>query len=487
MTNFIQIFQDNLPIAIVNINISGNILSANITAAKLLGLNNNKQRTFPFSDLFYDQNPNKFGNFLAEAFNTDQILNDEITLRAKTGMVFYCMINASSSFNETFNSTICTLTITDLNSIRRRENKLKVSEENFRFLIEESSDPIFSFTKSGKYIYVNRAFASGVNRNQNEIIGRHIWDVFSPEEAEKRFSAVKYVFETGVPKILEVRVPTSHGDTFYITSVTPIKNDAGKVKTVVCISKDITKRKEAEDLLKISEQSLREANAAKDKLLSILAHDLRNPFGVLINLPTVLHNDFERFTLDEIKDHLKYIIEAATNGHKLLEGLLEWSSTQTGNVRFNPAKFNIKDVILDSCNLLGTPAKQKDITIELNLQNNLMVMADPNMIRTIIRNLITNSLKFTHNGGKITISAEQKNGKIKVSVADNGIGIPEDMQLNLFDFTKSSSKPGTNKEKGNGLGLVVCNEFIKKHNSDLLFESKVGKGSTFSFYLDSAL
>ncbi len=131
--------------------------------------------------------------------------------------------------------------------------QLKASEERYRVLLDESTDPVFSFSPDGRYLYANRAFAQGVGKDIDQIIGRNIWDVFSREEAEKRFAALSHVFQSGEEKVIEIRVPRSDGDRFYITTITPIKDEQGKVLSAICSSKEITDRKRTEEALRQSE------------------------------------------------------------------------------------------------------------------------------------------------------------------------------------------------------------------------------------------
>lgn len=235
--------------------------------------------------------------------------------------------------------------------------------------------------------------------------------------------------------------------------------------------------------IKESEASLKELNATKDKFFSIIAHDLKNPFNSVIGFSELLIEKIEDKEYDNIQEFAEIILQSSKRALDLLMNLMEWSQLQSGRMDFNPEEFDIT-VLTDEVKLLMTGmAEQKSIIISNKLKESVMVFADKEMISTVLRNLISNAIKFTHNGGSINISAIRKNNELIIIVNDNGIGIPKERLNKLFIICESHSCPGTNKEKGTGLGLILCNEFIKKNHGLLWVESEIGKGSSFCFSL----
>ena len=372
-------------------------------------------------------------------------------------------------------------TARDITARKRSEEALFESEEKHRVLLDESSDPIFTFYPDGEYRYVNKAFADGVGRKLEEIIGKKIWDVFPQEEADKRFAAVKWVFDNRVEKVIEVRVPLPSGDQWYLTTVKPILNEQGKVVTVICISKNITERKHSEELVKASEARLNELNATKDKFFSIIAHDLQSPFSSIIGFSNLLAEQVQAKNYQEVEKYAEIIQNSSHRALALLRNLLEWSRSQTGRMVFTPEPLEINALVDQVTNLLNDAAKQKAISISKILPEKEPVFADKEMISATLRNLISNAIKFTNPGGRIVISAEQTPDHWMVTVSDNGIGIKAEALEKLFHIDQSYSTVGTKNEKGTGLGLILCKEFVEKHGGKIGVESEPGKGSKFCF------
>jgi signal transduction histidine kinase len=184
-----------------------------------------------------------------------------------------------------------------------------------------------------------------------------------------------------------------------------------------------------------------------------------------------------------IDKYAKIIEQSSKRAMDLLTNLLEWSQAQTGRMEFNPEYFNLVDLIGENKKLFDVIASQKAITIKKVLPNEISAFADKSMINTVLRNLITNSIKFTKEGGEVKISAEKRTKEILISVSDNGIGLVPERLEKLFRIDKNDSTPGTNNEKGTGLGLILCKEFVENHGGKIWAESEEGKGSTFYFTL----
>ena len=227
-------------------------------------------------------------------------------------------------------------------------------------------------------------------------------------------------------------------------------------------------------------KELKELHAMKDTFLRIIAHDLRAPFNAIFGLTDLLLEDYQSLTEEERHQFIEHIANASKQSYQLLENLLLWARTNTGRMDFNPQECNLKSLVDETVQLLDPTAKNKNIQLLTTIPEELKLTADTEMLKTVLRNLLSNSIKFTNEkDGLIKISAVEKNNKIRLEVSDNGIGMPEAVRQNLFRIDKSTTTKGTKGEKGTGLGLLLCKEFIDKHNGSITVESKVNEGSKF--------
>lgn len=228
---------------------------------------------------------------------------------------------------------------------------------------------------------------------------------------------------------------------------------------------------------------LQEANATKDKFFSIIAHDLRSPFTALIGLAELMVKRFDRYSHDELHELAEEIQKSAENIYTLIENLLTWSRVQRGTMEYVPATIKLYEIARHNLLLMRAGAAQKQITLQNQIPEDLDAYADHNMVDTILRNLLSNALKFTYSGGTVQVSATTDHQFVSIAVTDTGAGIPAEQIPGLFRIDVRHSRAGTAGEKGTGLGLILCYELVKKHGGDLRVQSTVGKGSTFTFTL----
>ncbi|MCB2195229.1 MAG: PAS domain S-box protein [Bacteroidetes bacterium] len=243
----------------------------------------------------------------------------------------------------------------------------------------------------------------------------------------------------------------------------------------------VIRNKKINDQLQRSEAQYRELNATKDKFFSIISHDLKAPFNSILGFSKLINKKIKNNEYEKVNTYCDFINKSAQQSYDLLDNLLQWSRIQTGRMDFSPEKIKIKESIDAALILLSPNYKAKKIDITNEVSKNLEVYADQFMIDTVFRNLISNAIKFTHNQGKITIRDKQQHNKILIEVEDDGIGIQEKDIKDLFNIENTYSKEGTNEEKGTGLGLILCKEFIEKHGGEIWVQSKEGDGTKFFF------
>jgi signal transduction histidine kinase len=228
-------------------------------------------------------------------------------------------------------------------------------------------------------------------------------------------------------------------------------------------------------------------NATKDRFISILAHDLKNPFHAILGFAELLENEYNNLNDNEKLGYIKELNLVAQKTYTLLEDLLQWALSQSNSIQYNPKKLNVGLLFKECLPFISESAKSKKITIKEQLPPSCISFADEQMLNTIIRNLLSNAVKFTSVGGEIAIKCINLNNEIFVEISDTGIGMDEETQRNLFQMDKTHSKTGTSGETGTGLGLLLCKDFIEKNGGKIWFSSYPGKGSTFSFSLPAEI
>lgn len=233
--------------------------------------------------------------------------------------------------------------------------------------------------------------------------------------------------------------------------------------------------------LEDSQERLRELNASKDKLFSIIAHDLRSPFTSFIGLTELLTEDYDDMDPLEVKALISELNKSANNVFGLLENLLSWSRLQTGRMDFNPELVSPVDIVDKTASLFEGPAKQKKILLTSQIYSRNNIYADVNMIETILRNLVSNAIKFTRENGEIIITLSGSNESVEFSVTDTGVGMDKESLSKLFRIDNTHSTHGTNNEVGSGLGLILCKDLIERNKGSIKVESSPGAGTKFSF------
>jgi signal transduction histidine kinase len=231
---------------------------------------------------------------------------------------------------------------------------------------------------------------------------------------------------------------------------------------------------------------LENLNSDKNRFISILGHDLRNPFNSLLGFLEILKKDHQQLGKEKIELYLDHTSTVAKNTYGLLENLMEWSNTQSGNIQFKPEICNFRVICDEVHQQLHPVAEAKNILMHSCSDEKTEIFADIHMIKTILRNLCTNAIKFSHEGGEVVIRAEQDTRQVKITVSDTGVGINPDLLPKLFNITQVYSTKGTSNETGTGLGLIICHELITIHGGKIWAESEAGKGSRFIFTLPSA-
>lgn len=375
-------------------------------------------------------------------------------------------------------------TTTDITERKEAEIELQKSEEKFRNVFEGSGIGMAILSLDGQFTKVNRVFCEMLGYSEVEIIQTNFRDITHPGDMEKSIGLVKDLLksESSESSLIEKRYITKMGEIIWtLATVSLIKDFDGKPLYFIIQIQNITKRKKNEDQIIKYAEELKNLNAAKDKFFSIISHDLRSPFNSLLGLTEFISHSFNEMKPAEIKDSILNIYNSSKQVYNLILNLLEWSMLQSGRLKVDKSVINLAELGIEIMNLYKESANNKKLELVNNINENILVYADKYMIDTIVRNFVSNSIKFTNPGGKIIIKGIINGDNAEVSVTDTGIGISPENQKNLFRIDEQFRRDGTASEKGTGLGLILCEEFIKKNSGVLWVESEEGKGSRFSF------
>jgi len=376
----------------------------------------------------------------------------------------------------------------DISEKKKADKELLENLEIRTALFEGSRDPMILVDLNEICRYVNPATTRVFGYEPDEVLGKKFPGNISADE--KVFSGWVETCRkgAGISNFETIRRTKSGREIPVSITISPIKNAKGELVYLSFIYHDISESKKAEEELLVANESikkyaeeLKELNANKDKFFSIIAHDLRSPFQGLLGFCNLLNSEYENLNEEEAKFIIHNIGESAKNIFALIENLLEWSRVQSGRKEFVPKKVNLYEEVLTAIISQKIQAINKEIVLKNIVEENISVRADENMIQTVLRNLISNGIKFTPRDGSVIVSAENKDDMIEVCIQDSGIGIAKDDIPRMFKIEDHFVMQGTEKEPGTGLGLILCKEFVQKNGGTIWVESTPGKGSRFYF------
>lgn len=377
----------------------------------------------------------------------------------------------------------------DITEKKLAEEALAQEQYLLSTLMDYLPDHIYFKDSESHFIRINASHAKSLGlTNPIQAVGKTDFDFHNKEHAQKAYKEEQTIIQTGQPMSIEERlVYANSSDTWVYATKLPLLNKEGNIIGTFGISRDITKRKLAEEEIRLKNELLQTINAEKDKFFSIMAHDLRGPLSAFLEATQILIEEIQTMTLEEIKDITVSMKESAANIYGLLENLLEWSRLKRGMMDFVPETFYVKQKITACIGVLTESARKKEIKINCSLPEDLEIYADSHMFETVIRNLVSNAIKFTPKSGEISVSATvMPDNIIDIKICDTGIGMNKELIARLFLLNEKTNRKGTEGEPSTGLGLLLCKEFIEKNGGKIWVESEVEKGSIFSFTIPPA-
>ncbi len=366
---------------------------------------------------------------------------------------------------------------------QKLHSEISETKNHFQQIFHLSPDAVL-ITRLEDEIVVdcNESFSIISGYSKEEAIGKstaelNLWSI--PEHRDKLFTSIR---EKGFSGNFETSFYSKDKQVLF-GSVNARLITLNGMPHLISVIHNITERKKTEEEITSKNNELIRLNHEKEKFFSIIAHDLKSPFQGLIGYSEILSKEYNSLSEDEKIAFINSIEELSHSSYKLLENLLQWTRLQTGQMHFNPEYFNLNSEIHSTISLLKQTALNKNIDLIYKIDSMLFVTADKNMLSTIIRNIVSNSIKFTEKKGNIEFTAEAKGDKAVFRIKDSGIGMDEPTVAKLFSIDKSTSRKGTANEEGTGLGLLLCKEMIEKHGGSIIVESEVGKGTAFTFTL----
>lgn len=468
--------------------VTGMIVDVNPFLIKLLGYSR---------DQFIEKEIWKIGFFKDIAENKDKFLElqqkeyvryENLPLETYDGRQIH--VEFVSNVYEVNNLKVIQCNIRDISERIHAEKSLREVHWRLEQVVAATHSGTWEWNVQSGEVIFNEEWAKIIGYTLDELAPVSIltWEKYChPDDWEQSSLQLKRHFEGEIPAYeCECRMRHKNGSWIWINDVGHLVSRTAEGLPLLMFGAhtDISERKESEQTIQLKNEELQRTNTEKDKFFSIIAHDLKSPFNGFLGLTEIMANELQSMSQPEIQKIADLMTNSAANLYRLLENLLEWSRMQRGLTTFEPSSFLLLPMISESLVFAREAAHKKTISINTDIPDDLSVYADENMVKTIIRNLVSNAIKFTCKGGSVSVTANiLANDNVTISVRDTGIGMSQDVINNLFRLDCKTGKSGTEGETSTGLGLIICKDFIGKHGGKLEVESDPGKGSVFYFNL----
>jgi len=475
--DIVRSLTDQLPIGIYRTSFDGKILYANPTLARMLEYDLAELYKLNSNDLFIkkEQRDKEIETLLK---TPDEKVTQELYLQTKTGKTIIVKDIVNVIRNRKGNIKYFDGVLEDITSTKNAEKEiLKLSTA-----VTQSPVSIILTDLKGNIEYVNPKFTEVTGYSASEAIGKNPRILKTEHTTSDSYKEMWKIISSGGTwrgEFLNKRKDGSHY--WELASISPIIDNQGNTIQYLAIKEDITERKAIQDALIKSELELKQANATKNMFFSIMAHDLKGPIGSFYQLLSLYKDNFNELSNDEKLDYVNILLGLSGKTNNLLEDILLWARIQMNTLEFEKGNYNLINIITETIFLLKERAAEKDIEIISNINEDIEINANRDSVKTILRNLISNAIKFSTRKSKIVISATLTNNKefIQISIQDKGVGIPKANIDKLFKIESTFTTYGTEKEKGTGLGLILCKELVNKNGGEIRVKSKEGLGSTF--------
>ncbi len=479
--NYDKIY-DNSPAGYFTFDKNGTILSINNRGSELLGAKKGQLLNESFFNLITPEDQLQFKIHLENVFEFKTRHSCEIKIERKDKSLFYALLE-SIPFNENYKKS-CITAVSDITGLKVAQDELRESEERFKNMANTTPVLMWISDPEAFFTFVNKFWEEFTGRTLGQEIGLNWIEGIHTEDLKPFISKYKSACDARKPFEIEYRLKTHNGSyKWVINKGVPRFQSDGRFAGYIGSCTDINDQKMTEETVKKFNEDLKNLNSSKDKFFSIIAHDLKSPLAGLLGFTEILLEEFGELHDDEKKEFIGHAHQAAKNLNALLENLLEWSRIQIGGIIVEPETINVEHIFDEIMNLFAQNAANKKIRLSKSVNPDFTVFADKNSVKTILRNLVSNGIKFTNVGGGIYVSAEIDGEFAKICVQDSGIGISQENIDKLFRIDVNYTTFGTNQERGTGLGLILCKELVEKNNGKIWVESEVSRGTKFIFTL----
>lgn len=472
------------PTSIYILDERGIIIEVNSPALELTGGEREKVIQTSFLNLIEEKQRSHFQIFLDKSFETNDTQKDEFRIIGKDNNYFHTLAFAKRMVDDEPVKKLCSVNLVDLTHYKMQEELIRENQIRFENMANTAPVMIWIADVDGLFSFLNKVWLDFTGNEMGDDLGMNWLKNVHPEDLEKLLGHYQNAFRSKTPFSCEYRF--KRRDDIYrwiMINGTPRFSRTGIFMGFIGSCSDISEQKESEEKIKNINIELAEINATKDKFFSIISHDLRSPLSGLMQILFIITEDYDSLPNEEKLQMITEVANTSKKTYELMENLLEWSSIQTGTIPFYPKKITILNLLNNLEELYNQNLKSKEITLKIDIEPEISVFADKKMVETILRNLISNAIKFTYPNGTVSVSSVPDNDFVVIKVSDTGVGIKTEQLSELFKVDKVQSTPGTAKEAGTGLGLILCKELVEKQNGKMWVESKENEGTTFYFTL----
>ena len=483
ITNFSEIIEF-FPSGFFILDQDENFIEINKIGESLIGKRKKEILSKKFSEFIIESDIKQFKTILEKASKTSQSQIKELRIKTAGNSYLPSLVMVKYNRYPNNSNSFYFLTIIDFTQQKVKEELIKDSEARFENMANTAPVMIWIADVEGLFSFVNKVWIEYSGKEVGDQLGMNWLKDVHPDDLESLLQTYRDAFRSRNPFTFEFRLKDRNDKyEWLMIRGTPRLSRDNIFMGFIGSCTNINAQKEFEEKIRRVNSELIEINASKDKFFSIISHDLRSPLGGLMQILEILDESYDSMEEEEKLIIIKEATSTSKQVFALMENLLEWSRIQAGKIPYEPEQIEILPMINELESLYNQNLKNKQISLKTDIEPGVSVFADIKMTNTILRNLISNAIKYTNPEGIILVSSESNENFQIIKVKDTGVGIDEEYSNRLFKPDSSYSTEGTAHEKGTGLGLVLCKELVEKQGGEIWVESQKGQGSTFLFSL----